>query len=146
GYVDLGYELLARGAKPDRRAARRLARKYERDEFVRLLGGEMLPAVDIPRSVRQVVERAEALYARQQHAEALKVYAGVPASFSSRIFANVANSAWCLQQLGRHAEAAPMFERALALDPSKAAQMCRGLCFSHYELAQWKPMLRAAKR
>jgi len=147
GYLDLGYSLLARGVRPaDRSRALQLARSSRRDDFVRLLNGEQLPVVKIPRTLRTLIERADALYVKQRYAAALELYESIPPAFRGRIFATISNAGYCLQQLGRNAEAAPLFERALELEPSRATHLLRAICYACYERGQWEPMLQTALR
>jgi ankyrin repeat protein len=145
GYADLGQELLARGARRDP-AALALAHEHQRDEFVRLLGGEVVPAETLPRAVRALSERAEALYARGRYRDALARYRRVPAGYRDRIYANVSNMGYCYQQLGRPREAAACFERAIVLKPDAALHLFKGLCYAHYVKKRWEEMERCARR
>ncbi|HEY5921505.1 MAG TPA: ankyrin repeat domain-containing protein [Kofleriaceae bacterium] len=142
GYVDLGCELLARGAARDP-SLRELAKQNSRDDFVRMLDGEVVPAETYPKRVFDVCRRAEAHFKEGEYAAALELYRTVPDLYRDRIYACVSNIGYCLQQTGMHAESRVAFERALVLDPT-ANHLWRGLCYTYFELKRWDDMERCA--
>ncbi len=141
GYVDLGVELLRRGAR--RGNAEALAKKNDRDDFVRMLRGEIVPAEKLPRAVWAICTDAEARFEKADYAGAIRRYARIPHEVIVRIPSAASNLAYAFQQKRKHARAVTWFEHAIAVhaDP---ARLWRALCFSLGELERWEEMERAA--
>ncbi|WP_166354378.1 tetratricopeptide repeat protein [Phytoactinopolyspora limicola] len=81
-------------------------------------------------------------FAAGDYSGALEAFERVPDG--ARGFGVLSNMGYCYQQLGRHAEAVDMFERAVGLEPK--AHVYRAAAYSHGELHQWAAMGEAAQR
>jgi ankyrin repeat protein len=143
GYVDLGVELLRRGAK--RGNAEAIARKNGRDEFVRMLRGEIVAAEQVPRAIHAQCMEAEARYKRGDYAGAIRRYTAIPDDVIARIPSATSNLAYAFQQKKKHERAVTWFERAIAVH-AEPGHLWKALCFSLSELEQWEAMERAATK
>jgi len=141
GYVDLGVELLRRGAKKGNAEA--IAKKNERDDFVRMLRGEIVPAEQLPRAVWAICTDAETRFKKGDYAGAIRRYARIPHEVIVRIPSATSNLAYAFQQKRKHARAVTWFQHAIAVH-DEPARLWRALCFSLGELERWQDMETAA--
>ncbi len=84
-----------------------------------------------------------AIYALGDYKAALAAYDGLSKKDAGD-FAVLANSAYCLQQLGRNAEACVRFSAALKQRPT-TQHLYRGLCYSQWATQAWDEMVTTAK-
>jgi ankyrin repeat protein len=146
GYVDMAAELMTHGA-PLTHEAVDLAREYNRTDFLRWIEGHDVGASCIPVSIREQCEAAHVLMASGKYAESLAIYEGLRPAFRGRIFAAVANTAYCLQQVGRHEHSVSEFLRADRLNPAATTkETWKALCYAYYSLQRWADMQRTAGR
>ncbi len=142
GYVDLGVELLRRGAKRTR-GLEAIARANQRTSFVRMLRGEVVAAEQLPRAVRAICTDAEAPFKHGKYAEVIRRYQRLSNDVLVRIPSAAANLAYAFQQTGAHDRAVTWFAHAMAVH-DEPAQFWRALCFSLSELERWDEMDHAA--
>jgi ankyrin repeat protein len=127
--------LLRHGVKADARAPR-LAKKNGYSEVLALFKRGV--------AKRSSVADLRAIYALGKYKEALAGYERLPPE-EANIFEVNADSGYCLQQLGRHAEAVARFEAAVKQEP-KRPNLFRALCYSYWALDDWTRMESSARR
>lgn len=120
--------------------ALRIAERNGYDSVLRLLESSRADTSATPMAVADI----HALFAVGAYAKALAAYDALTGS-DAQDFQVLSNSAYCLQQLGKHRDAVVRFERALKAQPTKQ-HLYRGLCFSLWALKQWSAMAEVAER